>query len=200
VDGEQIQLSEPPILKKKQYKHDISVVVDRPLPPMTSSPGSRDSLETVARLTRDGLVSVNQSTRPARAAWRNFQREAVLPERAPGCSLRHRAAHLLSSPTLLGACPGVLRARHEDVCGLGALLVIQHSVRRRGDPAPGTQSSGKGLFNYFQRLLEGVSPPTSTPPRSRHRGAIWAPISRTCDLEGQRLRGHGQMEEPFRRR
>ena len=56
VDGEQISLSEPPTLKK-QYKHDISVVVDR----LIAKDGIRqrltDSVETALR-TADGRLDV----------------------------------------------------------------------------------------------------------------------------------------------
>jgi excinuclease ABC subunit A len=57
VDGEQIQLSDPPTLKK-QYKHDISVVVDRLVAGPDILGRLTDSLETALRLT-DGLVQVN---------------------------------------------------------------------------------------------------------------------------------------------
>ena len=57
VDGEQIQLSSPPILKK-QYKHDISVVVDRLVAGPDILTRLTDSLETALRLT-DGLVTIN---------------------------------------------------------------------------------------------------------------------------------------------
>ena len=56
VDGELIQLSEPPLLKK-QVKHDISVVVDR----LVASPDGlgrlTDSLETGLKLA-NGLVTI----------------------------------------------------------------------------------------------------------------------------------------------
>ncbi len=57
VDGEVIQLSEPPTLEKK-LKHDIEVVVDR----LVARPGIRqrlaDSIETALRLA-DGLVIID---------------------------------------------------------------------------------------------------------------------------------------------
>src|SRR5471032_1947950 len=57
VDGEQIQLSEPPVLKK-QIKHDIAVIVDRLVAADDILTRLTDSLETALRLT-DGLVAIN---------------------------------------------------------------------------------------------------------------------------------------------
>src|SRR5699024_3317658 len=60
VDGEQISLTEPPTLEK-QYKHTISVVVDR----LVAKPGMRprltDSVETALGLAEAASTSTSST-------------------------------------------------------------------------------------------------------------------------------------------
>ena len=153
VDGEQIQLNEPPILKK-QVKHDISVVVDRLVAADDILTRLTDSLETALRLT-DGLVSVNYVDETGDAAWRNFSEKLSCPNGHP-VQLTEIEPRTFSFNAPFGACP--------ECSGLGTKMSVDSELLL-GDPAlslaegvilPWTQS-GKGLFNYFQRLLEGLA-------------------------------------------
>jgi len=153
VDGEQIQLSEPPVLKK-QLKHDISVVVDRLVAADDILTRLTDSLETALRLT-DGLVSVNFVDGTGDAAWRNFSEKLSCPNGHP-VQLTEIEPRTFSFNAPFGACP--------ECSGLGTKMSVDSDLLL-GDPAlslaegvilPWTQS-GKGLFNYFQRLLEGLA-------------------------------------------
>jgi excinuclease ABC subunit A len=153
VDGEQVQLNEPPILKK-QYKHDISVVVDRLVAADDILTRLTDSLETALRLT-DGLVSVNYVDATGPDAWRNFSEKLSCPNGHP-VQLTEIEPRTFSFNAPFGACP--------ECSGLGTKMSVDSELLL-GDPAlsladgvilPWTQS-GKGLFNYFQRLLEGLA-------------------------------------------
>jgi len=153
VDGEQVQLSEPPVLKK-QIKHDISVVVDRLVAADDVLTRLTDSLETALRLT-DGLVSINYIDASGDAAWRSFSEKLSCPNGHP-VQLTEIEPRTFSFNAPFGACPGC--------SGLGTKMSVDSELLL-GDPAlslaegiilPWTQS-GKGLFNYFQRLLEGLA-------------------------------------------
>jgi excinuclease ABC subunit A len=153
VDGEQIQLSDPPILKK-QIKHDISVVVDRLVAADDILTRLTDSLETALRLT-DGLVAINYVDKTGDAAWRNFSEKLSCPNGHP-VQLTEIEPRTFSFNAPFGACP--------ECSGLGTRMAVDSELLL-GDPAlsladgvilPWTQS-GKGLFNYFQRLLEGLA-------------------------------------------
>ncbi|MDQ1554374.1 MAG: excinuclease subunit, partial [Microbacteriaceae bacterium] len=153
VDGEQIQLSDPPILKK-QIKHDISVVVDRLVAADDILTRLTDSLETALRLT-DGIVAINYVDETGDAAWRNFSEKLSCPNGHP-VQLTEIEPRTFSFNAPFGACP--------ECSGLGTRMAVDSELLL-GDPAlsladgvilPWTQS-GKGLFNYFQRLLEGLA-------------------------------------------
>jgi excinuclease ABC subunit A len=153
VDGEVIQLSEPPLLKK-QVKHDISVVVDRLVAGPDTLTRLTDSLETALRLT-DGLVAINYVDLEGDAAWRNFSEKLSCPNGHP-LQLTEIEPRTFSFNAPFGACP--------ECSGLGSkmavdadLLIADSSVSvADGAILPWTQS-GKGLFNYFERLLEGLA-------------------------------------------
>ncbi len=153
VDGEQIQLSEPPTLKK-QIKHDISVVVDRLVAADDILTRLTDSLETALRLT-DGTVAVNYVDLEGDAAWRNFSEKLSCPNGHP-VQLTEIEPRTFSFNAPFGACP--------ECSGLGTKMSVDADLLL-GDPElsladgvilPWTQS-GKGLYNYFQRLLEGLA-------------------------------------------
>ncbi len=153
VDGEQVQLTDPPILKK-QLKHDIAVVVDRLVAADDLLTRLTDSLETALRLT-DGLVAINFVDETGDAAWRNFSEKLSCPNNHP-LQLTEIEPRTFSFNAPFGACP--------ECSGLGTrmsvdsdLLIADASVSlSEGAILPWT-NSGKGLFNYFERLLDGLA-------------------------------------------
>ena len=153
VDGKQIQLSEPPTLKK-QIKHDISVVVDRLVAADDILLRLTDSLETALSLT-DGLVSVNFIDKTGNAAWRNFSEKLSCPNNHP-LQLTEIEPRTFSFNAPFGACP--------ECSGLGTRMSVDADLLI-GDPSVSLSegvilpwaNSGKGLFNYFEKLLDGLS-------------------------------------------
>ena len=153
VDGKQIQLNEPPTLKK-QIKHDISVIVDRLVAADDVLTRLTDSLETALSLT-DGVVAINFIDESPDAAWRNFSEKLSCPNGHP-VQLTEIEPRTFSFNAPFGACP---------VCsGLGTRMSVDSDLLlgdseltlAEGVILPWTQS-GKGLYNYFQRLLEGLA-------------------------------------------
>ena len=153
VDGEQVQLSEPPVLKKS-YKHDISVVVDRLVAGDDILTRLTDSLETALRLT-DGLVSINFVDQTGDAAWRTFSEKLACPNNHP-LQLTEIEPRTFSFNAPFGACP--------ECSGLGTrmsvdadLLIADPSVSLADGAILPWTNSGKGLFNYFEKLLDGLA-------------------------------------------
>ncbi|WP_370053623.1 excinuclease ABC subunit UvrA [Leifsonia sp. EB41] len=153
VDGEQIQLSEPPTLKK-QYKHDISVVVDRLVAGPDILGRLTDSLETALRLT-DGLVQVNFVDREGPAAWQSFSEKLSCPNGHP-IQLTEIEPRTFSFNAPFGACP--------ECSGLGTRMSVDEDLLLGDDSlsiaegviVPWT-TQGKGLFNYYEKLLDGLA-------------------------------------------
>jgi excinuclease ABC subunit A len=158
VDGEQIQLSEPPVLKK-QIKHDIFVIVDRLVAADDILTRLTDSLETALRLT-DGLVAINYVDVSADsggkdAAWRNFSEKLSCPNGHP-LQLTEIEPRTFSFNAPFGACP--------ECSGLGTqmtvdadLLIADDSVSLRDGAILPWAQSGKGVAQYFERLLQGLA-------------------------------------------
>ncbi|NLB46962.1 MAG: excinuclease ABC subunit A, partial [Microbacteriaceae bacterium] len=155
VDGELIQLSEPPTLKK-QVKHDISVVIDR----LVASPEGlgrlTDSLETALELA-GGLVTIDFVDREEGSADRThtFSEHLSCPNRHP-VSLTEIEPRTFSFNAPFGACPACT--------GLGTSMSVDEDLVL-GDPelsiaegviVPWT-SQGKSLYNYYEKLLRGLS-------------------------------------------
>ncbi|MGL4339789.1 MAG: excinuclease ABC subunit UvrA, partial [Rhodoglobus sp.] len=153
IDGEQVQLSDPPQLKK-QYKHDISVVIDRLVAGDDILTRLTDSLETALRLT-DGVVSINFVDTEGDAAWRTFSEKLSCPNNHP-LQLTEIEPRTFSFNAPFGACP--------ECSGLGIRMSVDPDLLIAGDSVsladgailPWT-SAGKGLFNYFEKLLLGLS-------------------------------------------
>ncbi|MGN6425754.1 excinuclease ABC subunit UvrA [uncultured Leifsonia sp.] len=153
VDGEQIQLSDPPTLKK-QYKHDISVVVDRLVAGPDILGRLTDSLETALRLT-DGLVQVNYVDREGPAAWQSFSEKLSCPNGHP-IQLTEIEPRTFSFNAPFGACP--------ECSGLGTRMSVDDDLLLGDDElsiaegviVPWT-TQGKGLFNYYEKLLDGLA-------------------------------------------
>jgi excinuclease ABC subunit A len=153
VDGEQVQLSDPPTLKK-QYKHDIAVIVDRLVANDDILTRLTDSLETALRLT-DGLVSINFVDESGDAAWRTFSEKLSCPNNHP-VQLTEIEPRTFSFNAPFGACP--------ECSGLGTrmsvdadLLIADESVSIADGAILPWTSAGKGLFNYFEKLLRGLA-------------------------------------------
>ncbi|MEO8093765.1 MAG: excinuclease ABC subunit UvrA [Pseudolysinimonas sp.] len=158
VDGEVIQLTEPPILKK-QVKHDISVVVDRLVAADDLLTRLTDSVETALGLSK-GLVTIEfvdvvstGSTTEART--RTFSEKLSCPNGHP-IQLTEIEPRTFSFNAPFGACP--------ECSGLGTKMAVDAELLL-GDPSltlnegvvlPWNQA-GKGMYSYFQRLLEGLS-------------------------------------------
>ncbi|MDN4615414.1 excinuclease ABC subunit UvrA [Leifsonia sp. F6_8S_P_1B] len=153
VDGEQIQLSEPPTLKK-QYKHDISVVVDRLVAGPDILTRLTDSLETALRLT-DGIVQVNYVDREGPEAWQSFSEKLACPNGHP-IQLTEIEPRTFSFNAPFGACP--------ECSGLGTRMAVDEDLLLGDDTAsiaegvivPWT-TQGKGLFQYYEKLLDGLA-------------------------------------------
>ncbi|SDS68881.1 Excinuclease ABC subunit A [Microterricola viridarii] len=153
VDGEQIQLSDPPTLKK-QIKHDIAVVVDRLVADPELLSRLTDSLETALRLT-DGLVKINFVDREGDEAWQTFSEKLSCPNNHP-IQLTEIEPRTFSFNAPFGACP--------ECSGLGTRMSVDEDLLL-GDPelsiAEGVilpwTTQGKGLFSYYEKLLEGLA-------------------------------------------
>ena len=155
VDGEMIQLSDPPTLKK-QVKHDISVVIDR----LVASPEGlgrlTDSLETALKLA-NGLVTIDFVDREEKAADRTqtFSESLSCPNRHP-VSLTEIEPRTFSFNAPFGACA--------SCSGLGTSMSVDEDLVL-GDPqlsiAEGViipwTSQGKSLYNYYEKLLKGLA-------------------------------------------
>ncbi|MFT2816277.1 excinuclease ABC subunit UvrA [Leifsonia sp. A12D58] len=153
VDGEQIQLSEPPKLKKQQ-KHDISVVVDRLVAGPELLSRLTDSLETALKLT-DGVVMINFVDLEGDEAWQSYSEKLSCPNNHP-VQLTEIEPRTFSFNAPFGACP--------ECSGLGTRMSVDQDLML-GDPSlsiaegvvlPWT-TQGKGLFQYYEKLLEGLA-------------------------------------------
>ncbi|MBN9606988.1 MAG: excinuclease ABC subunit UvrA [Actinomycetales bacterium] len=156
VDGELIQLAEPPALKKS-YKHDIAVVVDRLVASDDLLSRLTDSLETALRLT-DGRVSidfVDVEDQTSEAAWRHFSEKLSCPNNHP-LQLTEIEPRTFSFNAPFGACP--------ECSGLGTKMAVDPDLLlgdgslslNEGVILPWNQQ-GKGMYSYFQRLLQGLA-------------------------------------------
>ncbi len=155
VDGDVIQLSDPPKLKK-QVKHDISVVIDRLVAGPDILGRLTDSLETALRLA-GGIVAVDFVDREAKADERGqqFSEQLSCPNQHP-VQLTEIEPRTFSFNAPFGACP---------VCsGLGTSMSVDEDLVL-GDPqlsisegviVPWT-SQGKSLYQYYEKLLIGLS-------------------------------------------
>ena len=155
VDGEMIQLSDPPKLKK-QVKHDISVVVDRLVAGPSILGRLTDSLETALRLA-GGIVAIDFIDRDAKADDRvqQFSEQLSCPNQHP-VQLTEIEPRTFSFNAPFGACP--------TCSGLGTSMSVDEDLVL-GDPElsitegviiPWT-SQGKSLYQYYEKLLVGLS-------------------------------------------
>ncbi len=119
VDGEMVELAEPPVLDK-QKKHTIDVVIDRLVVKEGIAQRLADSLETATRVTK-GLVKI---------LYAEDNREELLSQNyaCPDCgiSIGEITPRLFSFNSPYGACP--------RCSGLGVLLEVDE---RKIVPDPG---------------------------------------------------------------
>jgi excinuclease ABC subunit A len=153
VDGEQIQLTDPPTLKK-QYKHDISVVVDRLVAGPEILSRLTDSLETALGLT-DGVVTIDFVDAEGADATRTFSEKLACPNGHP-IQLTEIEPRTFSFNAPFGACP--------ECSGLGTRMSVDEDLLL-GDPAAAISqgvilpwsTQGKGLYQYYDKLLAGLA-------------------------------------------
>ncbi|MDR8018584.1 excinuclease ABC subunit UvrA [Nesterenkonia aerolata] len=167
VDGELIQLDEPPTLEK-QYKHQIDVVVDR----LVIREGMRqrltDSIETALRLA-DGRVSVDLVDLAEDGSAENPDR---VPEGLQGPKLRSFSENLacpnehplpideieprsFSFNSPFGAC--------QTCSGIGSRLEVDEELVIPDDTLTLEQGAiapwhrGSATAEYWQRLIRGLA-------------------------------------------
>jgi excinuclease ABC subunit A len=150
VDGETVILSEAKPLKKS-FKHDISVVVDRLVSKDEIESRLTDSIETALKLA-DGRVIVDFVDDKT---TRTFSEKLSCPNEHE-ISLTEIEPRTFSFNAPFGAC---------QVCsGLGTKMAVDGDLVI-GDPSASINegvllpwsTQGKGLYNYFVRLLEGLA-------------------------------------------
>ena len=153
VDGELVQLAEPPILKKT-YKHDIGVVVDR----LVASPDMlgrvTDSVETALGLS-GGVMQVNFVDDEGDAAWQSFSEKLACPNGHP-LQLTEIEPRTFSFNAPFGACPTCSGLGTRMSVDVDLMLGDEEASIREGVLIPWT-TQGKGLFQYYERLLEGLA-------------------------------------------
>ncbi|SDQ44701.1 excinuclease ABC subunit UvrA [Quadrisphaera sp. DSM 44207] len=152
VDGETVQLSEPPALDKRR-KHTIEVVVDR----LVARPGVQrrltDSVETGLHLA-EGVLLVElvdaDADDPGRV--RRFSERLACPNDHP-LALEEVEPRTFSFNAPYGACP--------ECSGIGTRLEVDPDLvvpdpdltLAQGAIAPWT---GAGTGEYYQRLMAGL--------------------------------------------
>ncbi len=153
VDGELIQLTEPPTLDKK-YKHSIDVIVDRLAVKPTVKQRLTDSVETALGLAQ-GVVSIDFVDLDPK----DTQRERRYSEKM-ACPNDHDIAIEELEPRQFsfngpwGACP--------ECSGLGTRmevdpeLVVPDDEKSLDEGALAPWSSAQ-VADYFQRLIEALA-------------------------------------------
>ena len=153
VDGELVQLADPPALKKS-YKHDIAVVIDR----LVAGPGIltrvTDSVETALTLAA-GIVQVNFVDEEGDAAWQSFSEKLACPNGHP-LQLTEIEPRTFSFNAPFGACPACSGLGTRMSVDVELMLGDEELSIREGVLIPWT-TQGKGLFQYYERLLEGLA-------------------------------------------
>lgn len=153
VDGDLIQLSEPPTLKKS-YKHDIAVVVDRLVASDDILGRVTDSVETALGLA-GGVMQVNFVDEEGEDAWQSFSEKLACPNGHP-LSLTEIEPRTFSFNAPFGACPACSGLGTRMSVDVDLMLGDEDLSIREGVIIPWT-TQGKGLFQYYERLLEGLS-------------------------------------------
>jgi excinuclease ABC subunit A len=153
VDGDLVQLAEPPTLKKS-YKHDIAVVVDRLVAGPEILSRVTDSVETALGLA-GGTMQVNFVDVEGDDAWQNFSEKLACPNGHP-LQLTEIEPRTFSFNAPFGACPACSGLGTRMSVDVDLMLGDEDLSIREGVIIPWT-TQGKGLFQYYERLLEGLA-------------------------------------------
>ncbi|MCP3424491.1 excinuclease ABC subunit UvrA [Rothia sp. AR01] len=153
VDGEQVQLSDPPVLKK-QYKHTISVVVDRLVVKDSIMQRLTDSIETALGLA-DGRVVVDfvDEEPDSEERTRTFSEFLACPNEheLESTEIEPRAFSFNSPFGACSQCDGIGSRLEVDED-----LVIPDPEKTLGEGAIAPWSQGKSTTEYWLRLLGGL--------------------------------------------
>ena len=153
VDGETVQLSDPPKLAK-QYKHTIEVVVDRIVIKDGIHQRLTDSIETALKLA-DGRVLIDFVDReqddPERT--RSFSEHLACPNNHPLQidTIEPRAFSFNSPFGACSACDGIGSRLEVDT-----ELLVPNPDLTLGEGAIAPWSQGKATTEYWLRLLAGL--------------------------------------------
>lgn len=153
VDGETVQLSDPPKLSK-QYKHTIEVVVDRIVIKDGIHQRLTDSIETALKLA-DGRVLIDFVDReqddPERT--RSFSENLACPNNHPLQidTIEPRAFSFNSPFGTCSACDGIGSRLEVDT-----ELLVPNPDLTLGEGAIAPWSQGKATTEYWLRLLAGL--------------------------------------------
>ena len=153
VDGETVQLSDPPKLAK-QYKHTVEVVVDRIVIKDGIHQRLTDSIETALKLA-DGRVLIDFVDReqddPERT--RSFSENLACPNNHPLQidTIEPRAFSFNSPFGACSACDGIGSRLEVDT-----ELLVPNPDLTLGEGAIAPWSQGKATTEYWLRLLAGL--------------------------------------------
>ncbi len=192
VDGEVVQLTDPPILDKK-YKHNIDVIVDRLAVKPTVKQRLTDSVETALGLAQ-GVVSIDfvdlDAKDPGRE--RRYSEKMACPN-DHDIAIEELEPRQFSFNGPWGACP--------DCSGLGTRMEVDpelvvpddEKIARRG----GHRSVGVGAR---RRLLPAADRLAGRNRRLQHEGAVAsAAVDGPADAAPRRAGpGARQLPEPLR--
>lgn len=153
VDGDLIQLAEPPKLKKS-YKHDIAVVVDRLVASDDILGRVTDSVETALGLA-GGVVQINFVEKEGDEAWQSYSEKLACPN-GHAITLTEIEPRTFSFNAPFGACPTCSGLGTRMSVDVDLMLSDEELSIREGAIIPWT-TQGKGLFQYYERLLEGLA-------------------------------------------
>ncbi len=145
IDGEVLLIEDAPLLKKN-FKHDIDVVVDRFIVREEASARLADSLETAIGLT-DGLATVENADDGTETV---FSSRFACP--VSGFTIPEIEPRLFSFNNPFGACPvcdGIGTEQHCD-----AELVVPNPLMSMRDGAIAPWASSNS--SYYEQTLEGI--------------------------------------------
>ena len=153
VDGQTVQLSDPPKLAK-QYKHTIEVVVDRIVIKDGINQRLTDSVETALRLA-DGrlLIDFVEEAEDSPERTRSFSENLACPNNHPLQidTIEPRAFSFNSPFGACQACDGIGSRLEVD-----EELLIPNPELSLGEGAIAPWSQGKATTEYWLRLLAGL--------------------------------------------